>query len=399
MTNYIQVKSSTGELFALPITGRDKPEVPQELLHEWQHIVALLSDVTLAPVALIMRLSPTDIEVCATSVPHSPAYKVGSREQLGLGLYCEEVLCRGRLVTIKDARDTPLWAESSDAQRGLTSYIGLPIRWPDGELYGTICMLGQSGTFPLLQGSTRLLQGCRRIAEADLQNILAPDAPLKYPPGQAIPLADAHHNIKSYFEMIADIIQAKQLQGYGPNCATGPLLPGLLYHTQRVADLYAYLTQPQNNTISIGPLVRTVASRIISSTIADKIEFSVRGGHISVCPKTTFFISLLICELMANALGPMPDSNCAPRILITLQDLDDQMFQLRFTSNTESMVHQAFNCAHEPFGKAITTEIPTRVGGTLELMNTAGTDLLFSLPKNCGKCIRCLRMKKAQKTA
>ena len=43
---------------------------------------------------------------------------------------------------IPDARKIPIWAENNpDVDINMISYLGFPINWPDGEVFGTVCIL------------------------------------------------------------------------------------------------------------------------------------------------------------------------------------------------------------------------------------------------------------------
>ena len=74
------------------------PEVPEFLLAQWQEMMSIVSADCRVPVALIMRLHPSQIEVLVSSGGDSP-YHPGERENLCTGLYCEHVIAtRDRLL-------------------------------------------------------------------------------------------------------------------------------------------------------------------------------------------------------------------------------------------------------------------------------------------------------------
>jgi DNA-binding CsgD family transcriptional regulator len=47
---------------------------------------------------------------------------------------------RGRLL-VRDAMREPEWQANPDLVHGMTFYLGYPLTWPDGTIFGTICVL------------------------------------------------------------------------------------------------------------------------------------------------------------------------------------------------------------------------------------------------------------------
>jgi|GEM_PF-4169169 len=47
----------------------------------------------------------------------------------------------GGPLIVPDARKDELWKRNPDIKLGMVSYIGYPICWPDGEVFGNLCVL------------------------------------------------------------------------------------------------------------------------------------------------------------------------------------------------------------------------------------------------------------------
>ncbi|MDN3617076.1 MAG: sensor domain-containing phosphodiesterase [Vibrio gallaecicus] len=116
-------------------------EIPDNMRVGWQNIVDLLAQITDVPAALVMRVHPESIEVFSTSKTEGNPYNVGDSETLGNGLYCETVINSQQILTIPNAQKDPEWANNPDIQLGMISYCGIPLLWPNGESFGTICIL------------------------------------------------------------------------------------------------------------------------------------------------------------------------------------------------------------------------------------------------------------------
>ncbi|MFW5791007.1 MAG: HD domain-containing phosphohydrolase [Bacillota bacterium] len=117
-----------------------KPEIPGEILESWQSIADIMAAMASVPAALIMKVEPPYIEVFVSSEGQDNPYNVGDREEMD-NLYCEHVIRTGASLNIPNALKDDDWKDNPDIELGMISYYGLPIYWPDGEVFGTICIL------------------------------------------------------------------------------------------------------------------------------------------------------------------------------------------------------------------------------------------------------------------
>jgi len=115
---------------------------PEDILAAWQRSVDLIVRLTGARVGLIMRIIGEEIEVFVSSTTEGNPYAVGDRERLiGSGLYCEAVIASQEMLAVADALSSERWKNNPDIKHNMVSYLGFPIRWGDGQPFGTICLL------------------------------------------------------------------------------------------------------------------------------------------------------------------------------------------------------------------------------------------------------------------
>lgn len=120
----------------------DDNTLPAELIQQWQKVVDLLAQLMHVRAALIMRINDDEIEVFVSSQNQGNPYHVGGKEKLwNSGLYCEAVTRSGQPLLVADAMASPQWDHNPDLKHGLVSYLGFPIKLPDGRPFGTICVL------------------------------------------------------------------------------------------------------------------------------------------------------------------------------------------------------------------------------------------------------------------
>jgi PAS domain S-box-containing protein len=148
-----------------------KPDIPEEMIDKWQKNADLMAAVIGVPAGLIMKIYPLEVEVfLASATPDNP-YKKGQRFSLDIGLYNETVIAQRSQLLIPDARRDPQWERSPDVALGMISYLGLPLMWPDGEMFGIICVLDKKENHypPVHQ---KLIWQIKNSIDADLNLLL-----------------------------------------------------------------------------------------------------------------------------------------------------------------------------------------------------------------------------------
>jgi diguanylate cyclase (GGDEF)-like protein len=127
----------------IKISGLDKPDIHPVFIEKWQRLLDLLSKVFKVPTGLIMKVTETNMEVFMHNKNVENPYAPGDVESLGCGLYCETVLGMDSELEVPNALNSDVWKDNPDVALNMISYYGLPIKWPDGEFYGTLCVLDE----------------------------------------------------------------------------------------------------------------------------------------------------------------------------------------------------------------------------------------------------------------
>ena len=130
----------TSDILSLgPRIDKNKIGKTDEIVNSWQKIVDVMAEILEVPSALIMKLDEPYIEIFRASKTADNPYKEGDRVRLA-GLYCEEVLRQRNKLQVQNALKDKKWADNPDVKRGMISYLGFPLFWPDGEAFGSICI-------------------------------------------------------------------------------------------------------------------------------------------------------------------------------------------------------------------------------------------------------------------
>jgi GAF domain-containing protein len=111
-----------------------------KLLEHWQSIVEILARIIQVPSAIITRVELPFAEVIRSSTARDNPYQAGQRVRMS-GHYCEHVArTRSRLI-LPNALADEQWKHAPEVAYGMISYLGYPILFPSGEVFGTICIL------------------------------------------------------------------------------------------------------------------------------------------------------------------------------------------------------------------------------------------------------------------
>ncbi len=144
--------------------------VSDDFLGKWQQTTNVMADVFDVPAGLIMRVRPQQIEVLVSSHTPGNPYEAYEKANLNTGLYCETVMATRAMLHVPDALEDEHWKDNPDVALNMISYLGVPLLWPDDEVFGTICVL-DSKKRNYQQRYVDLLWEIKRAIEADFQVI------------------------------------------------------------------------------------------------------------------------------------------------------------------------------------------------------------------------------------
>lgn len=162
----------------IPITSHHHPRIEAETMDRWQHIVNLVCQILGIPTGLIMKITENHMEVFLKSTNPDNPYPTNGKDALGLGLYCETVIGRDASLEMVNALENHHWKDNPDVARQMISYLGFPIKWPDEEFFGTICVLDSKEHY-FSPEYKALLEELKNTIELDLQ-LLTKNEELNY---------------------------------------------------------------------------------------------------------------------------------------------------------------------------------------------------------------------------
>lgn len=286
----------------------------------WQLMVDLLARQADVPCALINRMDGNQLLLQVTNSNGTHPFFSGQTMPLQLNSYCATVLRTKKPLHIADASLLPEMHDNPTAALGLVFYHGYPLYWPDGHLFGTICVLDYFNR-PMEEAHTQLLQLFKEAIEGDLalfdQNIELQQQlqeEKNYNHQRMMLLQQSHYNLPQLSDLLRNLmhmlqeqmqLSQQQLQAMHSRLQlpehqlTLPLLkPGLLKLKQQML-CWAVLSEMLEKLTSIKPRKQTTSK---------VIDLAERGAYqasllLKACPRISSTISPeLECSLPAQLL-------------------------------------------------------------------------------------------------
>ena len=143
--------------------------IPKKIANKWQKTVNIMAELTGVTACLIRKVNPPYMEVFRSSKSEDNPYNVGDKEELS-GPYCEEVIKTDNKLLVSNALNDDGRKNNSDLELGMISYLGFPIKWPDGDFFGTICILDAREN-KFTDKTEDLLKQFKELIELYLRNI------------------------------------------------------------------------------------------------------------------------------------------------------------------------------------------------------------------------------------
>ena len=163
----------TKETKNVSINADVKPEIFTAITEKWQSLLDTIAKIVDVPSGLIMRLNEDSIEVFLKSQTNGNPYHEGEKADLNYGLYCETVIGTQKELLVTDATKSSVWRKNNpDVDINMISYLGYPINWPDGKVFGTVCLLDNKEN-NYNDNFKKLLHLTKKHIESDLQLIVS----------------------------------------------------------------------------------------------------------------------------------------------------------------------------------------------------------------------------------
>jgi len=116
-------------------------------LAKWQQTVDLISELYDAACGTIVQLKDQEFKVIVTSNNEDNFLSAGDTWSWNMQSFCRKIAETNDQLYIYDAQADDFWKDAPAVREGpVRSYCGLPVYWPDGSIFGTICVIDTKDT-------------------------------------------------------------------------------------------------------------------------------------------------------------------------------------------------------------------------------------------------------------
>ncbi|WP_076414426.1 sensor domain-containing diguanylate cyclase [Shewanella sp. UCD-KL12] len=143
---------------------------PNDLISidKWQKTVNLLAKLFDAPAGFLVQHTPDGFQVTIASEQDSNPYPAGVVIEPDVNIFCRKIVETGEELYVANAPIDPCWDSNPEVHNdGFTSYLGVPVFWPNGTAFGTFCVMDYKQT-DYQEDYLELIRHLKDILEADL---------------------------------------------------------------------------------------------------------------------------------------------------------------------------------------------------------------------------------------
>jgi c-di-GMP phosphodiesterase len=312
MTRISQVRVSGKEdPVVVPITSRDKPEIPAGLVEKWQNIADIIARLCNVPASLIMRIQENQIEVFISSASGGNPYEKGEKADLGSGLYCETVMGSRSPLLVPNALADPLWEKNPDVKLKMISYYGLPIQWQDGELFGTLCILDRSeNAYDALYFD--LMRLMKENIEQDLQLLQEREYYRRQNSEKDLRLREINHRIKNNYNMVLGFLH---FQKKDPAIRT--TIQDLESRIKTISMIHEKLSLSADlHMVGMREYIDDLIQAILAMSGREYVKLTLDAPALRAGDREMLTLGLIINELVTNSLKYSLEGNVEPQIRV-----------------------------------------------------------------------------------
>ena len=145
---------------------------PEELdFEKWQELVNMLSKVYNAASGVIVQFRDDTFNVVSTSENPDNFLEQNSCWPWDMKSFCRRIMETRDKLYVNSASTSQEWCDAPPVQDGpVRSYLGYPLYWPDGSLFGSFCVIDTKAT-DYSQSLVEVLGQLKLIVESELKHV------------------------------------------------------------------------------------------------------------------------------------------------------------------------------------------------------------------------------------
>jgi diguanylate cyclase (GGDEF)-like protein len=137
-------------------------------LHKWQKTIDLITGLFSAPSGYIVQATSKGYRVVIRANEGGSHFETNPILPPQTPLFCKHVAENNNTLYVNNASNDAQWSSMPEViEDDVESYLGLPIHWPEGEVFGTLCLKDSKKT-SYTDEYFELIEQLRDLIEDDL---------------------------------------------------------------------------------------------------------------------------------------------------------------------------------------------------------------------------------------
>ncbi|TXT53402.1 MAG: putative Signal transduction histidine kinase containing PAS domain [Promethearchaeota archaeon] len=342
-------------------------DIPDSILDKWQQLIDALARLMEVPAAFVMKIDYPFLKALIRSRTKDNPIPPNYEEKI-FGTYCETTINLKKIHIVPNAFKDPNYSNKPGLNENkLISYLGFPLEWPTGDVFGTICVVDQKER-EFTQEQKDLMREMKVSVDAHLELIfknhqlqIAQQKIKEQRDNLRLLTSTVRHDIANNLTYIYGFLQLKLDNTGPPDNVIEELIPYVKSSIESI-DYIKKLEELFTKEKKFKPLNPRDILEKIKRKYPERI--SIKG---SCTINADEFLELLLRELVRNVVKHTEDSQIE---IILVEDKNTSMihFQDYGPGLPESIVDSHFRNSRnqrELKGLTIIEKIMSRYGGTI----------------------------------
>lgn len=378
----IVIQEKTGRVpLTIPISSPHKPVVPAEMLKKWQKLLDLVTVAMDVPAGCINYLEPDCLRPILCSSSYENPFTIEHRFPLGSGTCSETVLGLRDELYIPEIRDESILNDCEFAGTEMVSYLGLPILWSDGELFGTITVL-DSTLHRHPQINRTLFSFCRDVIESDLNDLMR-SADLKTLQRKTeLHCAEGNHRIMNQLNMLISLVNLTAARNKD-NRELQDVLADLSSSIRAVALVHDKMQEDGScGGMYLNRYLHSLVTTILQGFSGLTVSYTCDIDEIALSAANLVCCGQIVSEMITNALKYAFNGNMKepPHITIAAHNVGTDKVTIFFKDNGRGFPEGFDPHAANSRGMKLIHALCGQLDGELHINNDEGVGYLITFP-------------------
>jgi len=244
-------------------------------LASWQEVVNLMASIYNASSGDIVQLRDDTFNVVATSNNPDNFLAANSNWPWDTNSFCRKMIETGDPLYVADAENSDTWKTAPPVCEGpVRSYLGYPLYWPNGDVFGSICVIDTKPT-AYSNDFVTLLGQLKKLIEANLRH------------------ADD-------MEQVRHTALHDPLTGCGNRLLMEERLKGQIARVKRQNETFSLLSIDLNNFKPINDEFGHQVGDVVLQRVSERLQASIRESDLLVRTGGDEFLIIFSAQVNAQ---------------------------------------------------------------------------------------------------